>query len=172
LGCVLVEVRDVKANRQAVSIRKLFASGGSPNSRVIRGHCSDRRRGLREITDVSSIPARVPQVPRLHQNCVRADLSAVNDCILRFKYSATPAQTSFHFLGVTLDPSLHRYVIDVHAPLGHVAVRKWKTQLPTHGQEDDLRFKLVPLEETGNWGYEEHRPILIRSSLHTCNTSF
>src|SRR5580704_1110984 len=51
--------------------------------------CSDRRRGLREITDLSSIPARVPQVPRLHQNCVRAELNAVNCHSLRFKCRAT-----------------------------------------------------------------------------------
>jgi hypothetical protein len=38
-------------------------------------HCSDRRRDLREITDLSSIPARVPQVPPVHQSCGRTDLS-------------------------------------------------------------------------------------------------
>lgn len=39
--------------------------------------CSNRRRGLREITDLSSIPASVSQESRLHQSCVRT-LIALN----------------------------------------------------------------------------------------------
>jgi hypothetical protein len=37
---------------------------------------------------------------------------------------------------------------------------KWKTQMPSHGQENHLRFKWLPLEQTGNRRCEEHRPSL------------
>src|SRR5208282_5436416 len=50
---------------------------------------------------------------KLHQSCVRTDLSAVNDCILRFKYSSTPA-----FAPLSPDP-----VVGPHE-IGHALVAK------------------------------------------------
>jgi hypothetical protein len=45
-------------------------------------------------------------------------------------------------------------VIGGQAPLGqeflYVAIRERKAQIPTDGQENHLRFKLAPLEQTGN----------------------
>jgi hypothetical protein len=47
-----------------------------------------------------------------------------------------------------------------------------KTQTPTHGQENDLRFKLSPLEQTGNRGCEKHRPNLSASSTKIATLPF
>jgi hypothetical protein len=59
-------------------------------------------------------------------------------------------KTSFHFRGVTLDPSPHRDVIGVQAALGkkflHVTVGKREAQVPADRKQDDLRLKLPPLE--------------------------
>jgi hypothetical protein len=45
-------------------------------------------------------------------------------------------------------------MIGVQAPLGqkflHVTVGKRETQIPTDGQENHLRLKLTPLEQTGD----------------------
>src|SRR5271166_4283781 len=74
------------------------------------------------------------------------------------------AQASFHFRRVTLDPSPHRDVIGVQAPLGeqllHVAVGKREAQVPTDRKQDHLRFKLAPLEQSGNRWDTEHPSIL------------
>jgi hypothetical protein len=64
------------------------------------------------------------------------------------------AQTAFHFWRIPLDPTLHRHVIGVEASLAEqlldVPVRQGKTQIPTHRQKDDLRFKLAPLKQTAD----------------------
>src|ERR1700732_1365631 len=66
----------------------------------------------------------------------------------------SPTQTSFHFRGIALDPSPHRDVIGAQALLRHefpyVARREREAQIPTAGQENHLRFKLAPLEQTGH----------------------
>src|SRR5580692_2877536 len=76
------------------------------------------------------------------------------------------AQTSFHFLGVTLYPSPHRDVIGMQAPLGeqllHVTVGKREAQVPADRKQDHLRFKLAPLEQSGNRWDTEH-PSIFRS---------
>ena len=68
---------------------------------------------------------------------------------------------------VTLDPSPHRDVIGAQAPLGqeflYIAIREREAQIPTDGQENHLRFKLAPLEQTGNRWDEEHPSILAAS---------
>src|SRR5580692_10829528 len=62
----------------------------------------------------------------------------------------SPTQTLFHFRAIALDPPPDGDVIGAQAPLGEqlldVAVRKGKAQVPPHGQQDDLRLKLPPLE--------------------------
>jgi hypothetical protein len=64
------------------------------------------------------------------------------------------AQTAFHFRGVTLHPPPDGNMIGVQAPISeqflYVSVRKREAQIPADGQEDHLRFKLAPLEKTGN----------------------
>src|SRR5271166_5027005 len=74
------------------------------------------------------------------------------------------AQTSFHFRGVTLHPPPDRDVIGVQAPLGeqllHVTVGKRETQVPADREQDHLRFKLAPLEQSGNRWDTEHPSIL------------
>src|SRR5208282_4803656 len=89
-------------------------------------------------------------------------------------------QTSFHFRGVTMYPSPHRDVIGVQAPLGqqllHVTVGKREAQVPADRKQDHLRFKLAPLEQSGNrWDTEDPSIFsspLTRSSLQSCNTAF
>src|SRR5262249_21304007 len=83
------------------------------------------------------------------------------------------AQTSFQFRAVTLDPSPHRDVIGVQAPLGqqllHITIGKREAQIPTDSQENHLRFKLAPLEQTRNRTREqEHRTNL---SDHSCKVA-
>src|SRR5208282_518919 len=77
------------------------------------------------------------------------------------------AQTPFHFWGVTLDPSPHRDVIGVQAALGeqlfHLTVGKREAQVPADRKQDDLRFKLAPLEQSGNRWDTEHPSILSAS---------
>ena len=53
-----------------------------------------------------------------------------------------------------LDPPPDGDVIDAQAPLGqeflYVAIREREAQIPIDRQENHLRFKLAPLEQTGN----------------------
>jgi DNA-binding transcriptional LysR family regulator len=60
--------------KEARSILAQSQRAVQPASRGEASPCSDRGRSLGEITDLSSIPARVPQVPRVHQSCVRTEL--------------------------------------------------------------------------------------------------
>src|SRR5208282_6224593 len=74
------------------------------------------------------------------------------------------AQTSFHFRGVTLHPSPHRDMVDPQTTLGEqlrdLSIGERKTQVPADREQDHLRLKLAPPEQSGNrWG-EEHRPSL------------
>ena len=46
----------------------------------------------------------------------------------------------------------------------HVAVRKWKTRIPTHGQENHLPFKFSPLEQTGTEGARSIVPAIATAS--------
>ena len=53
---------------------------------------------------------------------------------------------------IGVEPSLDEQLLDV-------PVRQGKTQIPTHRQKDDLRFKLAPLEQAANRRVEkEHWP--------------
>jgi len=67
----------------------------------------------------------------------------------------TPAQTSFHFRGVTLYPSPHRDVIGVQAPLGeqllHVTVGKREAQVPADRKqpEEDYRVRTSATLDVG-----------------------
>ena len=65
----------------------------------------------------------MPQVPQVHQSCVRTELSAVNGQSLRFKYSPTPvfdlAQDGFDICGHGV-PTLA--CIDNRDGVGHDAV--------------------------------------------------
>jgi hypothetical protein len=58
------------------------------------------------------------------------------------------------FVGVTLNPPPDGDVVGVQAPLDqqllHITIGKRKTQIPADGKHDHLRFKLAPLEQTGN----------------------
>jgi hypothetical protein len=66
--------------------------------------------------------------------------------------------------GVTLYPSPHRDVIGVQAPLDeqllHITVGKREAQVPADRKHDHLRFKLTPLEQSGNRWDTEHPSIL------------
>jgi len=57
-------------------------------------------------------------------------------------------------------------VIGVQAPLGeqllHVTVGKREAQVPADRKQDHLRFKLAPLEQSGNRRGQEEHP----ASLH------
>ena len=68
------------------------------------------------------------------------------------------------FRGVTLARPPDGDVIGVQAPLGqeflYVAIREREAQIPTDGQENHLRFKLAPPEQTGNRRHTEHPSIL------------
>src|ERR1700739_2642084 len=63
-----------------------------------------------------------------------------------------------------LYPSPHRDVIGAQAPLGeqllYVTVGKREAQVPADRKQDDLRFKLAPLEQSGNRWDTEHPSIL------------
>ena len=67
----------------------------------------------------------------------------------------------------------------MQAPLGeqflHVTLGKREAQVPADRKQDHLRFKLAPLEQSGNRWDTEHPSILssqlIRSSLQSCNTA-
>ena len=81
----------------------------------------------------------------------------------------SPTQTLFHFRTIALDPPPDGDVIGAQAPLGEqlldVAVRKGKAQVPTHRQQDDLRLKLTPFEQTANRrGDKEHPTSLSRGT--------
>ena len=58
-------------------------------------------------------------------------------------------------------------MIGVQAPLGeqllHVSVGKGEAQVPADRKQDDLRFKLAPLEQSGNRWDTEHPSILAAS---------
>src|SRR5271167_3333463 len=60
-------------------------------------------------------------------------------------------------------------MIGVQGPVGQefldVAIREREAQIPTDGQENHLRFKLAPLEQTANRrGQEEHPASLSRGT--------
>jgi hypothetical protein len=65
---------------------------------------------------------------------------------------------------LTLDPSPHRDVIGMQAPLGkqllHITVGKREAQVPADRKQDHLWFKLAPLEQSGNRWDTEHPSIL------------
>jgi hypothetical protein len=52
---------------------------------------------------------------------------------------------------IALDPAKHRGVVDPHAAfpheLFHVAVAQGLAQIPPHGTEDDVSFKVAPFEQ-------------------------
>ena len=65
-----------------------------------------------------------------------------------------PAQAPLHFRSIPLDPSPHRDVVGAQAPIGEqlldVAIREREAQISTDRQENHLRFKLAPFEQTGD----------------------
>jgi len=79
------------------------------------------------------------------------------------------SQSTLNFRGVTLHPPPNGHVVDQKSTLSkeflHVTVRKREAQLPTHGQENHLRFKLPPLEKTTNRRCQEEHP----ASLAKCD---
>ena len=61
--------------------------------------------------------------------------------------------------GVPLDPPPDSDVVGAQAPLGeqllHITIGKRKAQIPADRKQDHLRFKLAPLEQSGNrWDTE------------------
>ena len=82
-------------------------------------------------------------------------------------------EIAFHFRGIPLDPTPHRDVIGVQAPLGkeflHVTGRQGEAQVPADCQEYHLRLKLTPLEQTGNRWDEDH-PSILAARLHKVAT--
>src|SRR5271166_4788364 len=60
------------------------------------------------------------------------------------------SQSALNFWGVTLDPPLDGDVVDQKSALRkeflHIAVGKREAQVPADRKQDDLRFKLAPLE--------------------------
>ena len=77
----------------------------------------------------------------------------------RFEFRA---QTSFHFRGVTLHPPPNGNVVDQKSALGqeflHVSVGQRKTQVPPDRKQNDLRFKLAPLEQAANRRVQKEHP--------------
>src|SRR5208337_2517676 len=77
------------------------------------------------------------------------------------------SQSALNFWGVTLDPPPDGDVVDQKSALGkeflHIAVGKGEAQVPADRKQDDLRFKLAPLEQSGNRWDTEHPGILAAS---------
>src|SRR5258707_12535193 len=73
-----------------------------------------------------------------------------------------PAQAPLQFRSIPLDPSPDGDVIHREPTLGQklldVAARKREAQIPADRQETDLRFKLVPLEQTANLRVRKWHP--------------
>jgi hypothetical protein len=74
-----------------------------------------------------------------------------------------PAQAPLQFRSIPLDPSPDGDVIHREHTLGQklrdVAVRKREAQIPADRQENDLRFKLAPLEQAANRRVQKEHPI-------------
>jgi hypothetical protein len=73
-----------------------------------------------------------------------------------------PAQAPLQFRSIPLDPSPDGDVIYREPTLGQklldVAVRKREAQISADRQENDLRFKLAPLEQTANRRVQKEHP--------------
>src|SRR4029077_1335537 len=73
-----------------------------------------------------------------------------------------PAQAPLQFRSIPLDPSPDGDVIHRKPTLGKklldVAVRKREAQIPADRQENDLRFKLAPLEQAANRRVQKEHP--------------
>src|SRR6202011_315519 len=74
------------------------------------------------------------------------------------------AQAPIQLRGVPLDPPPDSEVVGAQAPLGeqllHITIGKRKAQIPADRKQDHLRFKLAPLEQSGNRWDTEHPSIL------------
>jgi hypothetical protein len=72
------------------------------------------------------------------------------------------------FRSIPLDPSPDGDVIHREPTLGQklldVPVRKREAQIPTDRQENDLRFKLAPLEQAANRRVQKEYPSLSRQA--------
>ena len=73
-----------------------------------------------------------------------------------------PAQAPLQFRSIPLDPSPDGDVIHLEPTLGQklldVAVRKREAQIPADRQENDLWFKLAPLEQAANRRVQKEHP--------------
>ena len=87
------------------------------------------------------------------------------------------SQSALNFWGVTLDPPPDGDVVDQKSALGkeflHIAVGKREAQVSADRKQDDLRFKLAPLEyivrKPKRLGVASGQPIT--EYLQSCNTS-
>src|SRR5215831_1892567 len=88
---------------------------------------AERRKSIESTGGVDS-PVQIHPLP------LNPDVSFIHAPTVAGRFQSR-AQTSFHFRGVTLDPSPHRDVIGVQAPLGqqllHITIGKRETQIPT-----------------------------------------
>jgi hypothetical protein len=94
-------------------------------------------------------PRKNPPHDRGSATCLDPDVGLVYPPTVGGRFELR-AQTSFHFRGVTLHPPPDGDVVDRESALSQefldVAVRQGKTQVPADRKQDDLRFKLAPLE--------------------------
>jgi hypothetical protein len=128
-------------------VRRVLVHGDHPwgegmlsRIRIARGTQHEIQRGARGIDGAVEV---VPLLLDFDVGFIHA-IGIVRD----FELRPTPLVQLWR---VALDPAKHRGVVDLHTPflqeLFHIAIAQRVAQVPAHGSEDDVGFKVAPFEQ-------------------------